>query len=74
MLRLWQELQEIKPDLDSRGSKNSFLPNSSIALFFTGAAVIGWIGSLVAAQDAEVEMNISDAAKVPSLMITPFHR
>jgi hypothetical protein len=30
MLRLWQELQEMKPDLDRRGSKNSFLPSSTM--------------------------------------------
>ena len=31
MLRLWHELQEMKPDFDSRGSKKSFFPSSTIA-------------------------------------------
>jgi len=45
MLRLWQELQEMKPDFDRRGSKYSFLPSSTWArlMFCTGR--IGWIGS-----------------------------
>jgi hypothetical protein len=43
-----------------------------MALFFTGAALMGWMGSL-AAQDAEIETNISDAAKVQIFMATPFH-
>src|SRR3989338_6430021 len=72
MLRLWQELQEIKPDLDSRGSKKSFLPNSIFALFLTAAAGIGWIGSLDNAQEVEIEIAISAVVKVPSFMIIPF--
>src|SRR3989338_9354173 len=55
-LRLWQELQEMKPDLDRRGSKKSFLPNSTIALFLTDAAGMGWIGSLATAPEAETEI------------------
>src|SRR5690606_6473099 len=46
MLRLWQELQEMKPDFDSRGSKNSCLPSSTLAGSVILAGRIGWIGSL----------------------------
>jgi hypothetical protein len=45
MLRLWQELQEMKPDLDSRGSKNSFLPSSALAKLTCRTGGTGWIGS-----------------------------
>jgi hypothetical protein len=31
MLRLWHELQLMNPDRESRGSKKSFLPNSTTA-------------------------------------------
>ena len=31
MLRLWQELQEMKPNFDRRGSNNSFFPSSTNA-------------------------------------------
>src|SRR3989338_9557624 len=72
MLRLWQELQEMKPDLESLGSKKSFLPNSIFALFLTDAAWIGWMGSLDAAQEVEIEITISAAVKLPSFMIIPF--
>ena len=41
MLRLWQELQEMKPDFESRGSKNSFLPSSTTAGRVTSAGRIG---------------------------------
>ncbi|MNM18745.1 hypothetical protein D3C81_290420 [compost metagenome] len=49
MLRLWQLLQEIKPERDRRGSKNNFLPSSTIAGWATLAAAMGWIGSRSAA-------------------------
>jgi hypothetical protein len=45
MLKLWQELQEMNPDLDKRGSKKSILPNSTMSGFFGLAATIGLIGS-----------------------------
>ena len=48
MLRLWHELQEMNPDLDSRGSKNNIFPNSTIFSFFGFAAGIGWMGSSAA--------------------------
>jgi hypothetical protein len=41
MLKLWQELQEMNPDLDSLGSKKSFLPSATIALFLADAAGTG---------------------------------
>jgi hypothetical protein len=41
ILRLWQELQEMNPDFDRRGSKNSFFPSSVIAAFSVGAGAIG---------------------------------
>jgi hypothetical protein len=39
ILRLWHELHEMNPDAESRGSKYSFLPSSTIAGLPTGA---GW--------------------------------
>src|SRR5690606_13085282 len=50
--RLWQELHEMKPERERRGSKNSFLPSSTNAGLVTLAASIGWTGSsrVVAAQ------------------------
>ncbi|MNT32512.1 hypothetical protein D3C72_1683980 [compost metagenome] len=59
MLRLWQLLQEIKPERDRRGSKNSFLPSSTIAGLATLAAVIGWIGSLLAASSAPLKARLA---------------
>src|SRR3990167_4069238 len=47
--RLWQELQEMKPDLERRGSKYSFLPSSTSAGLVTLAGAMGWIGSRLAA-------------------------
>src|SRR5574344_953686 len=47
MDRLWQELQEIKPDLDRRGSNHSFLPSSTMAGLLTLGATSGEIGSLL---------------------------
>ncbi len=52
MPRLWQELQEIAPERDRRGSKNSFLPSSTLAGSLITAASIGWIGSCRGAPDA----------------------
>src|SRR5690606_1983116 len=45
MLRLWHELHEIAPDFDRRGSKNSFLPNSTLAGSVMTAGSMGWMGS-----------------------------
>jgi hypothetical protein len=56
MLRLWQELQEINPDFDRRGSKKSILPSSTMFSFFGVAAGIGWMGS--SAADAVAEAPI----------------
>jgi len=47
MDRLWQELHEMKPDLDRRGSNHSFLPSSTIAGLVTLWATRGEIGSLL---------------------------
>lgn len=55
MLKLWHELQEIKPDLDNLGSKNNFLPSSTTAGFSGVNALIGLIGSLA---NTLVEMAI----------------
>src|SRR5574344_1916286 len=46
MDRLWQELQEMKPDLDRRGSNHSFLPSSTMAGLVTLAGSMGAMGSL----------------------------
>src|SRR5690606_40367356 len=43
---LWQVLQEIIPDMERRGSKNSCLPSSTLAGLSILAGSIGWIGSL----------------------------
>jgi ACR3 family arsenite efflux pump ArsB len=74
MLKLWQELQEMKPDLDSLGSKKSFLPSSTFALFLTGATEIGWMGSSddVAAQHVEVKTSVSAVTNVLIFMVIPF--
>src|SRR3989338_1023196 len=45
MLRLWQLLQEMKPDLDRRGSKTSFLPSSTAAGLTALGAGTGETGS-----------------------------
>jgi hypothetical protein len=58
MLRLWQELHEMNPDLDRRGSKNSFFPNSTIAGLVTVCGSIFWIGSsLEAATETSATRN-----------------
>lgn len=49
MLKLWLGLQEINPDLEQRGSKNNFLPNSTTAGLVTLAGLIGEMGFLSAA-------------------------
>src|SRR5690554_7537566 len=46
MDRLWQELQEMKPDIDRRGSNQSFLPSSTFSGSVTTAGSIGLISSL----------------------------
>jgi hypothetical protein len=38
----------MKPDFDRRGSKNSFLPSSTMAGSLSLASGIGWMGSSVA--------------------------
>jgi hypothetical protein len=40
----------MNPDFDNRGSKNSFLPNSTLPWSFTAAGAIGEIGSLLCAE------------------------
>src|SRR5574344_2221788 len=64
MDRLWQELHEIKPDLDRRGSNHSFLPSSTMAGLVTLAAGMGEMGSLSGfmAQAAVVALATSRAA------------
>ena len=57
MLRLWQELQEIAPDFDRRGSKNSFAPSSTMAGLATLAGAIGWMGSSRGAACADVNAS-----------------
>jgi hypothetical protein len=62
MLRLWQELQEMNPDFDKRGSQKSILPSSTMFSFLGLAASIGWIGSSAAAAAAVA----GGAAMVPT--------
>lgn len=59
MLRLWQELQEMKPDLERRGSKYSFLPSSAWARLISYAGRIGVIGSVASAAAQEVAATIA---------------
>src|SRR5690606_19601014 len=44
--RLWQELPEMTPDSDRRGSKQSFLPSSTFSGSVTTAGSIGLFSSL----------------------------
>ena len=39
--KLWQELQEMNPDFESRGSKNNFLPSSTFAGSLTSTGSTG---------------------------------
>src|SRR3990172_7299472 len=60
--KLWQELQEIKPDFDRRGSKKRFFPSSTKAGFLILAASMGWIGSLLFSAFARLVAVIDAAA------------
>src|SRR5688572_18847963 len=62
MLRLWQELQEMNPDFDKRGSKKSILPSSTMFSFLGLSASMGWMGSsaAVAGGAAMVPTDSSD--------------
>src|SRR6218665_419279 len=62
MDRLWQLLQEMKPDLDRRGSNHSFLPSSTMAGFLTTAGAMGWIGSWGPCAWAGMATNAAAAA------------
>ncbi|MNT57930.1 hypothetical protein D3C72_1953380 [compost metagenome] len=62
-LRLWQELHEMKPDLDRRGSKNSFLPSSTAAGFTALWAGTGDTGSVFCAM-AEPLTRIAAMARL----------
>src|SRR5688500_17468334 len=64
MLRLWQELQEMNPDFDKRGSKKSILPSSTMFSFLGLAASIGWMGS--SADAAAAAAMAGGAAMVPT--------
>ena len=66
MLRLWQELQEINPDLDRRGSKKSIFPSSTIPLSLGAAALIGLIGSS-ANKTEEKKKRLQDSNAVHSV-------
>ena len=68
MLRLWQELQEMKPERDSRGSKNSFLPSSTLAGSVTLAGCSGWMGSSLADCTGKDKPMINAAAARPSVV------
>src|SRR5690554_4435454 len=47
MDRLWQELQEMNPDIDRRGSNHSFLPSATFSGSVTTAGSMGLISSVV---------------------------
>ncbi|MCG3772543.1 MAG: hypothetical protein JW384_03757 [Nitrosomonadaceae bacterium] len=70
ILRLWQELHEMKPDLERRGSKKSILPSSTIPTFFGAAALIGWIGSLAdaVAEAAIAQIDSNDTMSVRNII------
>ena len=69
ILKLWQELQEIKPDLDKRVSKYSFLPNSTIDGFLGATASIGLIISLRTVE--VVAVFASSAVTALAQILTP---
>ena len=68
MLRLWHELHEMKPERERRGSKNSFLPSSTLAGWVTLAAGIGCSGSLMglAAEAAPPTSSMAARLTAPS--------
>src|SRR5690554_4637922 len=47
VLRLWQELEEMKPDIDRRGSNHSFLPSSTCSGCSLTSGSIGLMSSVV---------------------------
>ncbi|WP_256203624.1 hypothetical protein [Nitrosomonas sp. Nm58] len=69
MLRLWQELQEIKPDLDNRGSKNSIFPSSTISAFSGFTGLMDCIGSLAANTWTDVIITPIDNSEAVSVRI-----
>jgi hypothetical protein len=69
MLKLWQELQEIKPDFDNRVSKNNIFPSSTIAAFSGFTGLIGCIGSLAANTCTDINITPTDNSEAVSLRI-----
>src|SRR5690606_3541263 len=67
MDRLWQELQEMKPDLDRRGSKYSCLPSSTLAGLVILAGSIGWIGSLLGVMAKALALRLRPRASIAGL-------
>src|SRR5690625_483547 len=69
MLRLWHELQEIKPERDKRGSKNNILPSSTFSGSVISAAGMGSTGTLrtdsaLAAKAIQVDKANTESLKV----------
>jgi len=69
MLRLWQELQEMKPDLDNLGSKNNIFPSSTISAFSGFTGLMGCIGSLAANTCTDVIIMPIDNSEAVSVRI-----
>src|SRR5699024_9014837 len=69
MLRLWHELQEIKPERDKRGSKNSIFPSSTFSGLVITVSGIGCTGPLrtdsaLAANAKKVDNANTESRKV----------
>src|SRR5690606_18941742 len=62
VLRLWQELQEMKPDMDSRGSNHNCLPSSTFSGSVTVAGSMGLINSAATRSACACALKPSPAA------------
>src|SRR5690606_11565978 len=62
VLRLWQELQEMKPDMDSRGSNHNCLPRSTFSGSVTVAGSMGLINSAATRSACACALKPSPAA------------
>ncbi|CSA85115.1 Uncharacterised protein [Vibrio cholerae] len=70
MLKLWHELHEINPDLDKRGSKYSFLPNSAFPMWISCAGKMGETGSFLGDAAKAYPARERDIAKLSEVRTT----
>ncbi|RWX48078.1 hypothetical protein H206_05371 [Candidatus Electrothrix aarhusensis] len=73
-LRLWQELQEMNPDLESRGSKKSFLPSSALASLVPVAGAMGSTGFCVAPAALATKETTQARRQTPVVFFMSFSR